>query len=137
MRLLQYYKPNSYYANNLLQSVFEDGDRIFQSIFGQSLLGEDASLASNIYEDELGYYIEVRAPGVEKENIDLASENGFLTITVESKRENDEETNKVSRRFQLSKDADAEKISAAYKNGVLSIHIPKAEKASAHKIELR
>jgi HSP20 family protein len=120
---------------------------IFDSFFSDSYLpkffdgdwGFDKSSlpAVNVEETDKEYRIEVAAPGLEKEDLKVSVDDGVLTITSEKKTENEEKKDNYIRRefgytsfcrsFTLPEEADAEKINAKHKNGVLNIHIPKTE----------
>ena len=95
--------------------------------------------AANITESDNAFNLELAAPGLEKEDFDLSIDNQHLTISCqkEEKTESTEEkyTRKefsyqsFSRSFMLPDSVDAEKISAAYKDGVLKVELPKKETA--------
>ncbi len=97
--------------------------------------------AVNISEGENEFTIEVAAPGLEKKDFKINLENDVLTIA--SVREDNKEeiqenyTRKefgycnFSRSFNLPDTVDAENISAAHKNGILNVSIPKKEEAKA------
>ncbi len=97
--------------------------------------------AVNISEAEKGYTIEIAAPGLEKKDFKIDLEKDCLTIA--SSREDRTEDNQdhftrrefsydsFSRSFTLPEIADAEKISASHKNGVLYVSIPKKEESVA------
>ena len=113
--------------------------------FGQALTGtEDASNvvtsswmpAVDIREEDEQFEISADVPGVDPEDIDVTMENGVLTIKGErklaTKGDGDRGYRRVERlhgtfyrRFSLPDTADAEKISAKGKNGVLEVVIPK------------
>lgn len=84
-------------------------------------------------------------PGVEEKSIDCTLESGVLTLrasTQESMPQNmrliDSEyiPGDFERVFALSEDIDQEKIQASMKNGVLDLHLPKAQAAKARKIQI-
>ena len=98
--------------------------------------------AINVVEHDNGYAVEVAAPGMTKEdfNVHLDEENN-LVISMEKKIENKDENKKkghyLRREFSYSKfqqtlvlpdNVDKEKISAAVKDGVLTIELPKLPK---------
>lgn len=96
--------------------------------------GSWQSFDVDVKESEQGYVLQADLPGVEKGNINLAVENGYLTIGVsqeEIKSENSE--NYVCReRRQLSSrrsfyvgNIDTKDVSASYENGVLEVTFPK------------
>ena len=94
-----------------------------------------------------GYIIEVDLPGVKKEDIEISVEDGILTIRGERKLEKKEEAEnytriesffgRFERAFKLPADADSENIEAKYEDGVLKIFIPKKQKDSGKKIEIK
>lgn len=98
---------------------------------------------------ETGEEIRVLAdmPGVKSENIDVNFEKGVLTIhgKVEARQPQDTTAYLLReygvgdfyRVFEVSETIDADRISAEYNEGVLVLHLPKAEKARARKIEVR
>lgn len=85
-------------------------------------------------------------PGVKVDDIDVSFENGVLTIHGRVDARQPQDTRYLLREygvgdfhrvFELSESIAADKISAEYKDGVLTLHLPKAEKAKARKIEVR
>lgn len=113
--------------------------------FGQALTGTDDGSnvvtsgwmpAVDIKEESERFVISADVPGVEPDQIEVTMENGTLTIKGDRKLETQEEGEKgywqverrhgtFYRRFSLPDTADAEKISAKGKNGVLEVVIPK------------
>jgi len=85
-------------------------------------------------------------PGVKAEGIDLHFENGTLTIhgKVDARQPDDTEyllceygLGDFYRTFQVSETIDAAKIAAEYRNGVLTLHLPKVEAAKPRKIAVQ
>ena len=102
----------------------------------------------DIEESDDSYLIRADVPGVDKKDIDVRLDNGVLSITGEKKVE--KETGKgskqhrterycgsFSRRFTLPTTIKSDKVDASYKNGVLSLKIPKAEEAKPKAIEIK
>ena len=93
---------------------------------------------TDIRETEQAYILEADLPGFSKEDIRAEIKNGYLTIVAEKKKENEERNERnnyirrersygsVKRSFDLSGIC-AEKITAAYKDGVLTLTLPKEE----------
>ena len=89
----------------------------------------------DISESKKQYVIKAELPEVDKDDVDVSIENGMLSITGERRFEKEDETEeqhriermygRFSRSFTLPADADANKISAKSKNGVLKVIIPK------------
>ena len=96
--------------------------------------------AVNIKENTDAFVVEMAAPGMVKDDFKIELNNDLLTISSEKKNENESKEGETythreysyqsfSRSFTLPKTVDAEKISAKYENGVLSLAIPKKEEA--------
>ena len=105
----------------------------------EMLKGVDWSPSSNISETANAYLIKAELPGVKKEDVHVSVEAGVLTLRGERKHEQehkDERFHRVEsmygtfmRRFALPDDAAAEGIEASYKDGLLTVKLPKvAEK---------
>jgi HSP20 family protein len=100
----------------------------------------------DIIEDDKEYIIKAELPGVSKENVKVAVENGVLTISGERKLEKEEKNKKYHRveraygffvrSFTLPDVADAEHVKAEFKDGELKVHLPKSEKAKPKQIEV-
>jgi len=93
--------------------------------------------------------IEVKAeiPGVGKEDIDVTVENNRLMISGEKRQEQEEEGKNYYRTercygsfrriFTLPTQADADKVTASFENGVLTVKVPKTEVAKGKKIDIK
>ncbi len=85
-------------------------------------------------------------PGMSRDDINLELEDGVLTIQGEKKEEQRDENAQVllyerrwgtfTRRFTLPRAVDGSRITAEYANGILTVHVPKAEEAKGRKIEI-
>ena len=114
---------------------------------GSSIATSDWTPAVDIKETEKDFVIHADIPGVDPDNIDVHMENGMLSIKGERESETKEEregykrverqSGAFYRRFSLPDTADADKISAQSKHGVLEITIPKQEKVQARKIPVK
>lgn len=103
--------------------------------------------AVDIREEQHHFVIEADIPGVEPKDIEISMEAGVLTIKGERKLESKQETDNYKRverthglfyrRFSLPDTADADKIVANGKNGVLQVIIPKKEVAQPRKIQIQ
>ena len=99
----------------------------------------------DIYEtdEELTLYAEV--PGARPEDVDLHYEKGELVLHVRVKPRltdrplllQEYEDGDFYRAFTIHESIDANRISAECKNGVLTIHLPKAEVARPRQISVR
>jgi HSP20 family protein len=101
----------------------------------------------DITEDDKEYIIKAELPEIKREEVKVAVENGVLTITGERKFEKEEKNKKYHRveraygsfvrTFLVPDDAEAEKVNAEFKDGVLKVHLPKSEKAKPKQIEVK
>src|SRR6202163_1575229 len=100
----------------------------------------------DITEDDKEYIIKTELPGVKKEEVKVSVENGLLTVVGERKFEKEENKKyhrveraygRFVRSFVLPDGADAEKVNAEFKDGVLKVHLPKSEKKKPKQIEVK
>jgi HSP20 family protein len=101
----------------------------------------------DIYEtDNHELVLKTELPGIKREDIDIRLENNLLTLRGERKRENDvkdEHYHRVersygtfSRSFTLPATVNTEKVSADFKDGVLTITLPTREEAKPRQIQV-
>jgi len=92
---------------------------------------------ANITDNEKDFTIELAVPGMSKDQFNIKLDNDILTISVERKEEEVKEERNFTRRefrydsfsrsFSMPDIVDQDKIKADYKNGVLSLKLPKSE----------
>jgi HSP20 family protein len=95
--------------------------------------------AVDIAEKEKEYEITAELPGMEEKNIEVKFADGILTIKGEKKEEKEEKKKdyylserhfgSFQRSFQVPEGVDADKIDASFKNGVLTVILPKSPEA--------
>lgn len=102
-------------------------------------------LAADVYRKGDTYFVEIDAPGVRLDDIDIEMEKKHLTVTVERRELADEDrtrvvrgrpTGRFARRFFLGDSLDGESVDATFENGVLTVAIPVIEQAKARKITI-
>ena len=101
----------------------------------------------DLYEDRDHLVLKAELPGMKKEDIDISLHGEVLTLSGERKEEetfDKAETYRAERflgRFQrtltLPVRVDASKVQAAYKDGILTVTLPKAEEAKPKQIEVK
>jgi len=101
----------------------------------------------DIDEDKDAYHVTMELPGLSKDDVTISFEEDMLVVRGEKKEEQeDKEKNyhyyerrfgKFERAFRIHTDIVKDKIDAAFKNGVLHIDLPKAEKAKPKQIEVK
>lgn len=101
----------------------------------------------DVIEDEKEYLVKAELPEVKKDDVKITVQDEVLTVSGERTQEKEEKGKKFhrieraygsfSRSFTLPEDADASKIAADFKNGVLTVHLPKSERAKPKSIEVK
>jgi HSP20 family protein len=108
--------------------------------------GEEVNPNVDFSEKDNEYHLTAEIPGLNKDDISITIEDGYLTISGK-KDDNKEEkgtdyyiketrTGSFSRSFRLPKKVAEDKVDATYKNGVLSVVLPHTEEAETKKIEV-
>lgn len=135
MNLVRFQNPR-YNANRVL--VDELFNNFFNNDYHEDYVKNNATKpATNIFETEKEFKIELLVPGVTKDDLSLVQKDNLLTIKVEKKEEEKQEDYKYARRefgaynfekqYRLPKTIDAENITAKFENGILNVLLPKKE----------
>jgi HSP20 family protein len=129
--------------------------RLFGNGFGlnrKSNSREDMTVAQwapvvDITKDDKEYLIKAELPEVKKDDVKVRIEDGVLYISGERNFEKEEKRKRYhrvergygafTRSFSLPEDADPNKINAAFKDGVLSVHVAKDPNAMPKSIEVK
>jgi HSP20 family protein len=141
--------------NMTVRNPFREMEKMFDRYNHSTGRGPDTDLrfadwspTVDIEESDNFYLIRADVPGVEKKDIDIHMDKGILSITGEKHEEKESgkgtkrhRTERYSgnfaRRFTLPGSIKADKIDASYKDGVLSLMIPKAEEAKPKSIDIK
>ena len=125
-------------------SLFDNFEKPFTHDFANS--SKNIPMV-NVKDIDNSFIVELAAPGMEKKDFSIKLESNKLTISSNKKEEKvDENTNytikeysfnSFSRSFTLPKNTEFEQINADYKNGVLSISIPKREEEAKLNREIK
>jgi HSP20 family protein len=101
----------------------------------------------NLTENAENYFVRAELPGVKPEDLDIQMTGNKLTITGERKLDTQDkdvryhrrerEAGSFSRIIELPTDVDSESVAARSENGVLTVTIPKAEKAKPRRIAIQ
>ena len=131
-------------------TVFED---VFGSLFNDSF-GTSAkttqtdawSPAVDIVESPDAYTLTADLPGLTKADVNLTVEEGVLTLTGERKNEQsagnefghryERACGKFSRSFRLGSGVETGKINAEFKNGMLTVELPKVEASKPYEVSI-
>ena len=122
--------------SNWLDDIFNrDLPSVFTSNFNTGITLPKV----NIIETADAFIVEMAVPGLKKSDFDINIDNELLSISTETKEENEQREVNYTRRefgyssfkrtFTLPESVNDEKINASYKEGILSILLPKKEEA--------
>lgn len=112
---------------------------LFDDIFGDPMFFKNESklMKTDIRETDDNYIIDVDLPGFKKEDIKIDITDGYLNISAKmnSKYEDKKEKyirkeryfGECSRSFYVGDDIETESVNATYKDGILSLEIPKVK----------
>ncbi len=111
---------------------------LFDDDFLPVLTGRTSSMpAVNIREDEKKFILDLAVPGMDKKDLKIDINEELLTISSEIKSENEENRDGYKRKefsyssfcrsFQIPENVNKDAIEANYKDGVLTVSLPKAE----------
>ena len=153
MNLLRWQKPESSTWSNFggLSTLRNEIDRLFEAPLTElaraSHLLSGSAPALDIQEDKDSVVVTVELPGMKKEDINVSLVDGSLSISGERKSEEKFQNAEVYRserffgRFQrtvsLPTPVTAAEIKATYKDGVLTVTLPKAEEAKPKQIDVQ
>ncbi|MBI3668337.1 MAG: Hsp20/alpha crystallin family protein [Acidobacteria bacterium] len=133
-----------------LSTFQEQMNRLFEDAFFRGRPDESAlttwAPAVDIYETEHELVVKADLPDLNEKDLDVRIENNVLTIRGERKFEKSvSEDNYLrverlygsfSRSFSLANTVNTEAIKAEYRNGVLTLHIPKHEEAKPKQVKV-
>jgi HSP20 family protein len=113
-------------------------DRLFESATSGLNGGSGMQFPVDIYEDKDNTYVRAELPGVIKDDINVEMVDDYLTITAVRKQKTGEEEQSysVSRSVTVPEHVQADKVGAAYENGILTVTLPKREEAKPKKISV-
>ena len=150
MSLIRYQAPqlSNWPSFDRLSTLRNELDRLFDL----SWSGRDSGLFSgwspalDVFDEKDHFVVNAELPGMKKEEIELSFQDGVLSISGERKQSTEKtegETYRSERYFgkfqrsvTLQTAVDSSKISASYKDGVLSVTLPKSEAAKPKQIQV-
>ncbi len=149
--------PTIFRPRSRASSIFpitRDFDQTFDDLFnwwpenGETPGAETAAYPVDIREDNGQILVDAEMPGFDKDEVEVTLENGVLNICAEHQEEKEQKKKgkpylserryrRIQRSFTLPAAADASKVKANLKDGVLHLAIPKAQEATASKIAVK
>ena len=130
------------------RSPFERNlERFFDVLGGPQSASRDAdNLRVDVEDNSDHYNLSASLPGFEPKDVDISITGRTVAITAESSHEKETKEDRyvlreryngtLMRRLVLPAAVDAQKAAAAFKNGVLTISLPKASGAETHKVAI-
>ena len=123
-------------------------DRLFDTAYGPSSSQPVTwGLALDVIEQEDEYQVKASVPGINPDDLEITFTDNVLTIKGETKAEEEvKEANyhlrerrygTFTRSLSLGSRINADKIQANYENGVLTLHLPKAEEVKPKRIAIK
>ena len=152
MRLMRWQRPDlsNWGPFDQLTNLREEINRLFDLPYGET--GRESEFFGwappmDLYEDNNNLVVKAEVPGLKKEEIDITLHEGSLVISGERKTESQEGDGDASRseryfgRFQraleLPKPVDPNKVTATYKDGILTVTLPKTEESKPKQITVK
>lgn len=126
----------------------DDFEKVVRHFFGDAdaTLAGSFSPALDVEETDEAFTLHVELPGVNADDVDLSIEDNVLSVAGQRDFYNDKSAEgfrRVERRFgrfhraiRLPDRVDADKISAQYRDGLLTVTVPKAESAKPRRIKV-
>jgi HSP20 family protein len=152
MRLVRLQRPGllNWLPFEQLANVREEMNRLFETPLGDAVQSPDLfggwTPAVDLYEDNDHLIVRVELPGMNKESIDISLHEGVLTVAGERKAEelpagseayrSERFYGRFQRTLDLPKPVEADRVSAHYRDGILTITLPKTEEAKPRQIEV-
>ncbi len=153
MTLTRWYRPEVTAAPFWQLSTLRDEiDRLFEAPLSEFTRASQQFLggwlpAVDLYEDKDNLVVKAELPGLKKEEIEISLHEGVLTLAGERKHEEEHKDAELHRserfvgRFQRSITLPSpvlmDKVTAAYKDGMLTVTLPKTEEAKPKQIEVK
>ena len=125
-------------VNRLFDEVFRGFDT--PSVFGQMMPNNGVWPSVEFSETDKEIRVTAEVPGLEEKDIEVLLEDGVLTLRGEKKSETEDKNRQFSeryygrfeRRLALGREVEENKVAATFKNGVLTVTLPKTEKAQTN-----
>ena len=152
MSIIRYQFPEftTWTPSNRFTSLRGQVNRLFDLSFS-GLTGEGRSFngwspALDVYQDKDHVFVKAEVPGMKKEEIEITLDDGVLSIAGERKHEEESKQGnsfrserffgRFHRSVTLPATVDSTRVTAAYKDGVLTVTLPKAEEAKPKQIQV-
>lgn len=120
-------------------------DELFNDMFGTWGIRNSSYPTVNVYEDSKAFYVEAELPGYTSEDVNIDVEKHVLHISSEKAEKKEDRKYilherdyvKFSRSFSLPEGINEEAIEAEFKNGILTVTLPKLPVKESKKITVK
>ena len=146
MRFVRYHQPASRglapafsFSRSPWTGIESEINRLFETALSDFVgASSDRQFPVDLYEDKDNTYVRAELPGVNRDDVNVEIVDGYLTITAAHKAKSpdgkNEESFAFSRSVSVPESVQADKVAAAYENGVLTVTLPKREEAKPKKV---
>ena len=129
----------------MTRNMNNDLDRFFDDFMGNWGMRNSTYPAVNVYEDSKAFYLEASLPGYTNEDVDIHVDKHVLHISSEKMNKKDDRkyvirernTVRFDRAFSLPEGINEENIEAEFKNGILTVTLPKMPVQQPKKITVK
>ncbi|MBF0397655.1 MAG: Hsp20/alpha crystallin family protein [Desulfobacterales bacterium] len=151
MPIIRWREPN--YSGAVLDQLQKEMNKLFQDFFGESVYHYATRTSAagvfpliNVTEDKEKIYVRAELPGINAEGLDITATGDSLSISGERKivsegdnvkyHRREREAGKFSRKFNLGKQIDSNKVEAKFIDGILTVVLPKSENSKPKQITI-
>ncbi|CAM3072906.1 Hsp20/alpha crystallin family protein [Rariglobus hedericola] len=144
MRFVRYTYPSArnvnFFNGAASRGLENEVDRLFNTALGNF---SDRGIPVDLYEDKDNTYVRAELPGVDREAITVEHADGRLSISASRQPTAPQAGDKSAEPVTFTRNVSvpdqivqADKISAAYENGVLTVTLPKREETKPRKVSV-
>ena len=121
------------------QGLESEFDRLIETALGDlAPAGSPHRFLVDLHEDKDNAYLRAELPGLSREDITVEMVDGYLSINAERKTTDDDgkvtETFSLNRSVAIPQEVQADKITAGFEHGILTVTLPKREETKPKKI---
>lgn len=143
MRIIRYNQPNTRripalnrYAYSPWAGLENEIDRLFTAALSDFTGPASTQFPVDLYEDKDNAYVRAELPGIKRDDIHVELVDGYLNLnaTRKTRDESGEQSCTLERSIHVPETVQADKVAAAYENGVLTVTLPKREESKPRKV---
>uniref|UniRef100_A0A7C4TM09 Hsp20/alpha crystallin family protein n=1 Tax=candidate division WWE3 bacterium TaxID=2053526 RepID=A0A7C4TM09_UNCKA len=119
---------------------------LFDEMFSSSFVAKNLSV--DVWEEDENFFVKMAMPGVDKDSIEITTSAESVTIKGGTRKEEEKKEDKrnyyyraldtsFEQTFNLPTRVDSDKAEASYKDGVLTLKLPKSDEVKPKKIEIK